>query len=750
MKTNKLNNKERGRFPWLLITVLLFAWVMQTLNIHAQGNKEIAPEKNIALPGGIRGWVEIRDEVMISPAQIFSDYKDFFGLGTQDEMKLMRSATDDLGMTHDRYRQYHKGYRVIGSDMIVHGKDGRVQTVNGRVVTGLSRPAIASIAESQALAAALTTFGNARFLWQSPEMESRLKSDMQDDKATYYPVGELVWVCDTLNGRADADDYRLCWEFDISVTGASGTSKKVFVDAVSGTVATEYPISYSCDPGSGTTTWYGTQNITADASGADFVLHDDCTSSHDYTIYTHNFENGTTWSEYEDGDNAWTSSNDRDGVTTHWCVHRTLDYFSGVHGQNSWDDAGSNVYAYNNGFGSFASNACWGCDGNAMTFGEGSTTEAGDDWNSMDIVGHEFAHGVTQASAGLIYSNESGALNESFSDIFGTVIEEWTGAGTFDWLIAEEAEGAIRDMSDPNDFNDPDTYEGDNWVFGNAVHTNSGVQNFFFYLLCEGGSGTNDHNKSYSVNGIGMDDAADIAYRALTVYLTPASTYLDAREAWIRAASDLFGSCSDEVIATGNAWYAVGVGSDLTYYDLDVCGSIFPLFTNLKYNGINMVTGGNGCTTTINPSSYSVTFEAAKKVILEPGFTALEGSRFYAQIDPCNISYWTKTVSTASEHHGESESLTDLVNQETISLKASPSPFSTSFDLMLTATEGVMLHLEMFDMSGRLVKTIVPHQPVMAGPYQVSVDGTSLPSGLYVVRGAAGDTPLEVRVMKIK
>lgn len=747
MKTRNPINIKAWRLSLMLVASTLLA-----VGLQAQDTSPGKTDKNnIALPGGVNGWIEIRDEVNVDPKVVFTDYKSFFGLNGNDEMKFIRAKTDDLGMTHDRYQQFYKGYQVIGADMVVHAKNGRTQSINGRVVNGMEQSPTPVVSEVTARNTAMSTFGNVKFLWQDAELEAALKISSKDDQATYFPKGELVWICPVQSKMNSADDYRLSWQFDVRVTGASGESKRMYVDALTGAVISHYPISYTCDGGTGTTTWYGSQSISTDLSGSNYILHDDCTGSHDYTIYTHNLSNGTTSTEYKDGDNSWTSSSDRDGVTTHYCVHRTLDYYSSVHGQNSWDDGGSNVYAYNNGFGSFASNACWGCDGNAMTFGEGSTTDASDDWNSMDIVGHEFTHGVTQESAGLIYSDESGALNESFSDIFGAVIEEWTGAGTFDWLVAEEAEGAIRDMSDPNDFGDPDTYQGTNWVFGSAVHTNSGVQNFFFYLLSEGGSGTNDNGKSYSVSGIGIDDAADIAYRALTVYLLPASTYADAREAWIRAANDLFGSCSSEALAVGNAWYAVGVGPSLSYYDNDVCGSITPIFADLKYNGINTVRGGHGCTTTINPASWSVTFEAAKSVILEEGFTALEGSKFYAQIDPCNISYWVKSASASvNDHYDGGEFPADLLSQESINIIASPSPFSNVFEVKVDLTGDMELQLDMYDASGRLVKSISPRKQMQAGAVTFKVDGSELPSGLYLIRGAAGNQALEKKVMKIQ
>lgn len=165
----------------------------------------------------------------------------------------------------------------------------------------------------------------------------------------------------------------------------------------------------------------------------------------------------------------------------------------------------------------------------------------------------------------MVIQNESGALNESFSDIFGTVIEYYAKPQTANWIIGEEITPfGIRNMSDPNSLNAPDTYNGQFWYSGDldkgGVHTNSGVGNYWFYLLAIGGSGTNDFGDSYSVSGISIDSAALIAYRTLTVYLTPNSDYYDAREYSIQAAEDLFGPCSPQVEATMDAWNAVGLG----------------------------------------------------------------------------------------------------------------------------------------------------------------------------------------------
>jgi len=130
-------------------------------------------------------------------------------------------------------------------------------------------------------------------------------------------------------------------------------------------------------------------------------------------------------------------------------------------------------------------------------------------------VGHELYHGVTEFSAGLVYAFEPGALNESFSDIFGKVVENYA-TGSNNWLLGDDiglnGSGAFRNMENPNQFDDPDTYLGDFWYVGGddngGVHTNSGVQNKWFQLLTDGGTGTNDNGEDYDVIGIGIDDAS--------------------------------------------------------------------------------------------------------------------------------------------------------------------------------------------------------------------------------------------------
>jgi Zn-dependent metalloprotease len=278
-------------------------------------------------------------------------------------------------------------------------------------------------------------------------------------------------------------------------------------------------------------------------------------------IATFDAQNGTSLPlsvDFVDTDSSFDSDNAKAGVSVHWGLENTYDYFLNNHGRDSYDDNGGKMIAYAH-FWDGVLNASW--DGSVMRFGDGPSNNA--PVVSIDVVSHELTHGVTEYTANLVYQREYGALSESFSDIFGTAVEFYALGSAGNWFIGE---GAIRlrSMSNPNQYGDPDTYFGDFWApldggDNGGVHTNSGVQNFWFYLLSEGGSGVNDNGDPYSVTGLGIEDAAKIAYRNLAFYLTPTSEYEDARLGALQAARDLFGDSSQQFQSTADAWHAVGV-----------------------------------------------------------------------------------------------------------------------------------------------------------------------------------------------
>lgn len=275
------------------------------------------------------------------------------------------------------------------------------------------------------------------------------------------------------------------------------------------------------------------------------------------------------------------SNSGHPGIDVHWGMEVTYDYYLNILGRDSYDNAGGLIKQYLNSpltqssQGGEPNNAfAMGSPYNIMVYGMG-------DGSSMkpvvglDVEGHEFTHLVVNSTAQLVYEAESGALNESFADIFGTSIEFYGGPSP-DWLIGEDvmiSATALRSMSNPNLYDQPDTYQGQYWANTSnltqdhgGVHTNSGVQNFWFYLLSQGGSGTNDIGNGYNVTGIGVSDAQAIAYRNLTVYLSSNSTYYDAYLGSLQAAEDLFGNPSTQYLSVQQAWYAVGIGNNPNQY----------------------------------------------------------------------------------------------------------------------------------------------------------------------------------------
>lgn len=266
-------------------------------------------------------------------------------------------------------------------------------------------------------------------------------------------------------------------------------------------------------------------------------------------------------------------------LDVHWGMGVTYDFFLETFGRTSYDDSGGAIKSYLNppryqkSIGMPPNNAsALGPPYNITEYGLGDGEEYGP-FVEIEVVAHEFTHLVIKnIDDGILdYNKEPGALNESFADIFGTCIEFYSGVNP-NWQHGEDIKikenDAISDMSEPNKFNHPNTYLGKHWQDTNSswdkggIHTNSGVQNYWFYLLSNGGVGQNDNGDNYSVNGIGIDKAARIAYKNLTTYLCKTSNYKDAYEGSLRAAQDLYGDSSQEYKSVREAWYAVGIGND--------------------------------------------------------------------------------------------------------------------------------------------------------------------------------------------
>ncbi len=530
--------------------VFLFSLIIFAFSgvVSAQDKKD--EKRNVKEPPSLVVFDASQSYSLQNSSQIF---KEVLNPSPQTSFTTLKQEQDPLGFTHQKMQQYFKGVKVEFATATLSSKNGTVQTLNSSYSPIAEDFNVTpSVSNSQALNNAMAHVGATKYMWQNTS-EAAL-ADYQK------PTGELV-IFPAMKNISETN--RLAYKFDIYAT-APLYRADVYIDAKTGQFIFENKrIHHANVPATGTSLYNGTVSFTADNASGPYRLRQTADGS---GIQTFDLNNSTNYNSAVDVTSSSTNfTSNPTGVQAHFGAERTHKYFSQKHGRNSYNNAGAIIKSYVS-YSSNYVNAFW--DGSRMTYGDGDGVNYGP-LVSLDICGHEIAHGVTEYSANLVYSYQSGALNESFSDIFGESIEKFA-SGTNDWLMGDDigaggSGGALRSMSNPNAYGDPDTYLGTNWYSGSGdnggVHINSGVQNFWFYVLSVGKSGTNDLGNSYNVTGIGMDKAAAIAYRNLTVYLNSNSQYSDARNGAIQAARDLYGADSPEEIATTNAWYAVGVGA---------------------------------------------------------------------------------------------------------------------------------------------------------------------------------------------
>ena len=480
--------------------------------------------------------------------------------GAGQRFTVTGALVDPDGTSHVRMTRTYRGLLVLGGDLVVHqgpngAWEGRSQSLRDDLTVGV----VPTVTAAAAGAAALAPSKVNRAIAGEALDSSRLVVDAAGDS----PL--LVWEVVTRGTRDDGTPSRLA----------------SYVDARrGGVVRTEQQIQTA--DGSGQSLYGGTVPLTTTLASGTYQLKD-ATRGNTYTTDMNNKtdpvlcqlfgSNCPTGTLFTDADNLWgngTNSNRQSAaVDAQYGTNQTWDYYKFVHGRNGIFGNGQGSFNRVH-YGSNYSNAFW--DGTKMTYGDGDGTNYGP-LVSLDVAGHEMSHGVTENSANLTYSGESGGLNESTSDIFGTLVEFYAGnandAG--DYLIGEEFDLknhlGFRRMDKPSA--DGASYDCWSSGVGNAdVHYSSGMGNHFFYLLAEGSGAKTIGGVAHksptcngsTVTGIGRDAAGKIWYRALTVYMTSSTTYAQARTASLNAARDLFGAGSTQYNAVNAAWAAVSVG----------------------------------------------------------------------------------------------------------------------------------------------------------------------------------------------
>lgn len=559
-------------------------------------------------------------------------------------LKLIKAEVDKLGFTNFRYKQTINGIPVELTTFIAHVKNGLVVSVNGELFGDVSLNPNSNLSEIAALYKAKGHIKADQYKWEIQSEEDHLKWEQNDPTATYFPVGELVLINDKGNIE---NPLKLAYKFNIYAQTPL-SRRDIFIDANTGEVVWEHNKLHDADvTATASTLFSGTRTITCDNSSGPFRLRE---SGRGNGIRTYTNNNTTNYSNTDitNGSTNWSTPDA--GLDAHWGAELTYDYYFNVHGRNSIDGNGFALLSYVHHDNNYA-NAFW--DGQRMTYGDGSGNNS--PFTALDIAGHEVTHGLVSNTASLIYQNESGALNESFADIFGISIDIINRNPTqFDkWKLGDDLGFVIRDMINPNAEGDPDTYMGTNYYVGTndngGVHTNSGVQNYWFVLLAETntsipgiGTGTNDNNDNYTVVPIGITKAGEVAFRNLTVYLTQSSNYADARFYGIQSAVDLYGACTHEVEQVTNAWYAVGVG--LPYSSVVVSNFVAPALTSCA-----VPFTVNFSNTSINSSTYSWDFgDGNTSTQNNPSNTYLANGTYTVELiadgGPCGIDTTTKTA----------------------------------------------------------------------------------------------------------
>lgn len=499
--------------------------------------------------------------------EITQNFNSIFLLNKEHSFELIKEFSDHLGMLHYVYQHKYKNIDVNGGLVLLHTKNNKVQSMNGQVSNIKDLNVTFTLSENDIKKIAQADFYTTKNVRIS-EISQVIYKKILREEVQFFTAAKIEY-----SSLLPLKNYIY------------------YIDGTTGKILSIENKTYHADVPSTSATYYrGNQDITVDSFNNQFRLKDNARNIHTYngsalngSAFVSGLLDGAT--EYMNSISNFTSNATKAPVEIHWGMTKVHDYYFNIHNRDSYDGNGSIVRNYYNPpLFMMSSNNAAAIDMQGIV---GMVYGMGDDvvMNpvvGLDVAGHEFSHLVISRNGlgGLNYEGESGALNESFADMFATAIEFYVNLAP-NWTIGEniikEAPFFMRDMSNPNNSRSnssgvgkqPDTYQGTYWHdptdtsfdYG-GVHINSGVGNKWFYLLCEGGTGTNDVNNTYYVSPIGISKAEKIAYRALTTYLSPTATYIDARAATIAAAFDLYSQTEADAVAA--AWYAVNVGNTPT------------------------------------------------------------------------------------------------------------------------------------------------------------------------------------------
>ena len=536
-----------------------------------------------------------------SPTSGNEFFKNVIGVQNENEFELKRIRNKEDGSYSELYKQYYNKIEVEGGIFILLFNQDKLTKATGHYIPTKGINPIPRVTPKDAANA------YASYL------------QLPDTNTLRYNSALKVTEIEEISGNDTSYVTKLCYLIDlIGIEVDSG--KTAYVDVQTGlilkTKANWNDLSYN---GTFSTLYSGTKSAKTSLENSVYRLYDD---SRGATIHTWDLNNteylqwATNRVEFTDNDNNWTSqehstNNDRMALDIHWALQEIYDYYYSEYGFESFDGANEPINAYAHAiFGGVKDNARYNLSSKSFFFGDGQTISY--PLATLDVVTHEYAHGITHQNTGLNSLSIHDALAEGFSDIWAVIIEDNVAPEKDCWKIGEESikvsgKDCMRNIETPESSTayEPiaDCYGDSRYNDGgsDAVYEKSGPLSHWFYLLSEGGSGTNDNGDYYKVYGLGMDYAADIVFEGHTDHMGSIYYYTDVREGMIDASevSSLFGVNSFQALQVAEAWYAVGVGSAPTQVTLSgnsyICNSGTVITANNKPSGstISWTTSSN-------------------------------------------------------------------------------------------------------------------------------------------------------------
>lgn len=472
--------------------------------------------------------------------QFLLESYDLFQVDPSTDLTLVSTETDELGMVHYKFVQSVDQVPVDGAIFAVHVKDGEVKAVNGHIIPEAKKAkkkTKAKLNQNKAIKLAWSHIGLTA--------KDTKAEDIHAEEVPFHSEVEDTVEKAELVVYADKGEATLTYRVSLQYIYPEPANWQIYVDANTGEIVDSYNAVAFNGPTTGS--GYGVlgdfKSLNTYLSNGTYYLYD-TTKPMNGVIETRTAANRTSLpgSYSVDSDNNFNARSQGADVDAHAYAGRVYDYYKNTHNRNSFDNAGATIRSTVH-YGSNYNNAFW--NGSQMVYGDGDGKTFIALSGSLDVVAHEITHAVTERTAGLEYRNQSGALNESMSDIFGYFLDP------NDWLVGEDVYtpgvpgDALRSISEPTKYNQPDHMN--NYVNttedNGGVHINSGIPNKAGYHI---------------ITKIGKSKAEKVYYRALTRYLGPKSNFTDARNALLQATADLYGYSTD-YNNVKQSWDLVGV-----------------------------------------------------------------------------------------------------------------------------------------------------------------------------------------------